>query len=289
VDDAEFTDLAGEGGFHVKLASVNFQTPEVSNWDARAAIFKQNISGFFSGVDIFAMQETKQFNKGGYKYGGDLVVKDIQQEILGGGTWKFIVPAIVPAENEYDPQVPDTSTDASKSDCDASIFYDSSKWELRKEPGASGAKQTARDSYDPRFVVWGVFQRPGSNFNLAVFNTHGPIGNVLWGTDSQYDVMVNAVNDVKKQFPGVYVVFVGDFNRSDHSNFHFERCGLELVSGATGGNYGFDWVFASSYQSSQITYGDLSNQQPYSGACSTGNCSINTGSDHEPVLVSLDF
>jgi len=267
-------------GFQVRMASVNFQTPEVKNWDARAKIFRENMNGFFSGVEIFAMQETKEFQKGGYKYGGDLVVKDIQQTILGGGSWEFIVPAVVPANAEDDPQLPDTSIDASESDCDVSIFYDSSIWELRTK----GARQTGRDSYDPRFVVWGVFRRPGSSENLAVFNTHGPLGNI-WRS-SQYDVMVAAVNDVKEQFPGVHVIFVGDFNRPDKENFNLERSGLELVDGATGGNLNYDWVFSTPYQSSHITYGALSSMPD---VCSTGNCSVNTGSDHQPVLISLTF
>jgi len=269
-----------EDGFQVKMASVNFQTPEVDNWDARAKIFQENMNGFFSGVEIFAMQETKEFKKGGYTYGGDLVVKDIQQTILGGGSWEFIVPAVVPANAEDDPQLPDTSVDASESDCDVSIFYDSSIWELRTK----GARQTGRDSYDPRFVVWGVFRRPGSSENLAVFNTHGPLGNI-WRS-SQYDVMVAAVNDVKKQFPGVHVIFVGDFNRPDKENFNLERSGLELVDGATGGNLNYDWVFSTPYQSRDITYGALSSMPD---VCSTGNCSVNTGSDHQPVLISLTF
>merc|ERR1712048_1545426 len=152
---------AEQPNLRIKMASVNFQTPEVPNWDARAAIFKAHLNKFFAGVEVFAMQETKQLYKDGYKDGGDLVVKDIQQNILGE-KWGFILPTQA---------FSDMSADAKNSDCDVSIFYDSSKVQLV----ASGSKKTGADHYDPRSVVWGVFRKPQSNTLVTVFNTHGPI------------------------------------------------------------------------------------------------------------------
>merc|ERR1711874_912892 len=89
------------------------------------------------------------------------------------------------------------------------------------------------------------------------------------------------------RFPGVHVIVVGDFNRVYQDTWKFGN-GIDLVKATNGrgGNFDFDWVFASLYKSGKVTYGNLKHE---SGVCSGADCSAETGSDHKAVLIELEF
>jgi endonuclease/exonuclease/phosphatase family metal-dependent hydrolase len=247
----------------VKMASINFQTPEVGHFEEEKAVMARHLDTFFKGVEIYAWQETKANGYHGLPKGGDYVVKEIQRDVFGGDDkYKWILP--VEAFDE----------DMQNINCDSSIMYDSSVWSLKE----SGSAKTVADQYDQRTVVWGVFSKAGSTSNskLAVFNTHA-----TWGvqTGGQFDTVKREIDKVTRTFPGVHVVLVGDFNNTDWQ-YIGDTTMLKKAAQATGGNYSFDWVFTTEgLGEPKVTYGSLGGD----------GRAVETGSDHEPVLIEASF
>jgi endonuclease/exonuclease/phosphatase family metal-dependent hydrolase len=246
----------------VKMASINFQTPEAGHFEEEKNVMARHLDTFFKGVGIYAWQETKANDFHDLPKGGDYVVKEIQRDVFGDDDkYKWVLPV-----EAFD-------GDMQKINCDSSIMYDSSVWDLK----GSGSAKTATDHYDQRTVVWGVFSKAGSasNSKLAVFNTHA-----TWGvqTGGQFDTVKREIDKVTRAFPGVHVVLVGDFNNTDWQ-YIGETTKLTKAVQATGGNMSFDWVFTTgALGEPKITYGSIVDGR-----------AVETGSDHEPVLIEASF
>jgi len=245
------------------MASINFQTPEVGHFEQEKTVMARHLDTFFQGVEIYAWQETKQNGLDNLPKGGDHVVKEIQRDVFGGDDkYKWILPV-----EAFD-------GDMQNINCDSSIMYDSSVWDLKD----SGSAKTVADAYDQRTVVWGVFSRVGSasNSKLAVFNTHA-----TWGVQEggQFDKVKLEIDKVTRTFPGIHVILVGDFNNSDWQSIS-DITELTKADQATGGNYSFDWVFTTAVlEEPNITYGSIGDD----------GRAVETWSDHVPVLIEASF